>query len=113
MALIHRDLKRRGAQEDEDSSEEGEEESEEDSEEESEEEEEEGTPAQQELSRTERRELKKKQAAEKQKIAEEDPDFINPNHVEKKLNISDLSAPRELTRRERWASLSLGSKLLC
>jgi hypothetical protein len=49
--------------------------------------------------------LKRKQAAEKQKLqaggAEEDPDLINPNHVEKKLNISDLGAPRELTRRER------------
>jgi len=26
---------------------------------------------------------------------------VNPNHLTKKLNISDLSAPRELTRRER------------
>jgi len=26
---------------------------------------------------------------------------VNPNRVTKKLNISDLSAPRELTRRER------------
>ncbi len=31
----------------------------------------------------------------------DDDDLIaNPNHVTKKLNISDLSAPRELTRRE-------------
>jgi len=27
--------------------------------------------------------------------------MANPNHITKKLNISDLSAPRELTRRER------------
>ncbi|KAI0287880.1 casein kinase substrate phosphoprotein PP28-domain-containing protein [Russula brevipes] len=27
--------------------------------------------------------------------------LVNPNHVTKKLNISDLGAPRELTRRER------------
>jgi hypothetical protein len=47
--------------------------------------------------------LKRKQAAEKQKLQEEeDPDLINPNHVEKKLNIADLGAPRELTRRERY-----------
>ena len=31
----------------------------------------------------------------------DDGDLINPNHVTKKLNISDLSAPRELSRRER------------
>ncbi|KAG5653936.1 hypothetical protein H0H81_009293 [Sphagnurus paluster] len=59
----------------------------------------------QELSRTERRDLKRKQAAEKAKAreggADEDDDLINPNHVEKKLNISDLGAPRELSRRER------------
>jgi len=85
--------------------------------EESEEEEESGeegeegatTSGQPELSRIERRELKKKQAAEKQAQKtpadenEEDADLINPNHVEKKLNISDLSAPRELTRKEREA----------
>lgn len=78
-------------------------------EEESGEEGEEGTTASGQLSRIERRELKKKQAAEKQaqKTAadenEEDADLIDPNHVEKKLNISDLSAPRELTRKEREA----------
>ncbi|RDB23881.1 heat- and acid-stable phosphoprotein [Hypsizygus marmoreus] len=57
-----------------------------------------------ELSRVERRELKKKQAAQKQAaLAEddEDADLINPNRVERKLNISDLGAPRELSRRER------------
>ena len=60
--------------------------------------------AQPELSRTEKRDLKKKQAEDKQKQAEEeDPDLINPNHVQQKLNISDLSTPRELTRRERYA----------
>ncbi|KAF8841055.1 hypothetical protein BDN67DRAFT_989992 [Paxillus ammoniavirescens] len=86
-------------------------EEEEEEEEESGEEEEEGATAsgQPELTRIERRELKKKQAAEKQAQKnpadenEEDADLINPNHVEKKLNISDLSAPRELTRKEREA----------
>jgi len=27
--------------------------------------------------------------------------LINPNHVQEKMNISDLNTPRELTRRER------------
>lgn len=89
---------------DEGSEEESEESEEEESEEESEEETAGGSTQQQpELTRTERRELKK-QGAQKQKEQgeeEEDPDLINPNHVEKKLNISDLGAPRELTRRER------------
>ncbi|KAJ7353212.1 casein kinase substrate phosphoprotein PP28-domain-containing protein [Mycena albidolilacea] len=59
--------------------------------------------AQPELSRAERKEQKKKQAAAKAKTGEdeEDEDLINPNHVGKKLNISDLGAPRELSRRER------------
>ena len=57
--------------------------------------------AEQELTRAERRELKKAQAAKKQEAEEEDPDLINPNHVEKKLTISDLAAPKELSRRER------------
>ncbi|KAF5376066.1 hypothetical protein D9615_007687 [Tricholomella constricta] len=94
---------------DEDGSEEDseEEESEEeggDSEEEDESEGEGAAAPAQELSRAERKELKKKQAAQKlqQKAGEdEDEDLINPNHVEKKLNISDLGAPRELSRRER------------
>lgn len=83
---------------------------EDDEEEESEEsEEEEEDPAaggsaepQVELTRAEKRELKKKQAAQKQQDEDEDPDLVNPNHVGKKLNISDLSAPRELSRRERY-----------
>ncbi len=32
---------------------------------------------------------------------EEDPDLINPNHVQKKMNIADLNEPRQLSRRER------------
>ncbi|KAF8438430.1 casein kinase substrate phosphoprotein PP28-domain-containing protein [Boletus edulis BED1] len=58
------------------------------------------------LTRTERRELKKKQAAEKQAQKQgideddEDADLINPNHVEKKLTISDLGSI-QLTRKER------------
>jgi cobalamin biosynthesis protein CobT len=89
----------------EDTDEEDEDEDEEGSEEEESEEEsgEEGKP---ELTRQERRDLKKKAAAAKEKKneegdEEEDPDLINPNHVQKKLNISDLNSPRELTRRER------------
>ncbi|KAG8215171.1 hypothetical protein J3R82DRAFT_8682, partial [Butyriboletus roseoflavus] len=64
--------------------------------------------AQPELTRVERRELKKKQTAEKQAQKQgidendEDADLINPNHVERKLNISDLGSS-ELTRKEREA----------
>jgi hypothetical protein len=67
-------------------------------------------PGESEIPRAERRELKKKQAASKPG-ANEDGDgggddgddlIANPNHLTKKLNISDLSAPRELTRRERY-----------
>ena len=58
-----------------------------------------------ELNRVERRELKKKQAKATEGADDEDEDedelLVNPNHVSKKLNISDLSAPRQLTRRER------------
>ncbi|KAF8797546.1 hypothetical protein BYT27DRAFT_7228913 [Phlegmacium glaucopus] len=89
---------------DDDSEESSEDSSEEDSSEESSEEEEgtSATPAQPELTRIEKRDLKKKEAAEKQKKAEEeDPDLINPNHVQQKMNISDLNTPRELSRRER------------
>ncbi|EMD35147.1 hypothetical protein CERSUDRAFT_116621 [Gelatoporia subvermispora B] len=87
-------------------------------EEESEEEESEEEPAagasaagQPELTRTERRELKKKKAQAKQAALKEededeeegdDPLLANPNiTVGKKMNIADLGAPRELTRRER------------
>ncbi|KAI9508048.1 casein kinase substrate phosphoprotein PP28-domain-containing protein [Russula earlei] len=87
----------------------------EEEEEESEEEEEEDgdAPDATGLSRPERRELKQRAASDKAKRAEEDKQskddgggdgddlFSNPNHVTKKLNISDLSAPPELTRRER------------
>ena len=61
-------------------------------------------PGQPEISRAERRELKKKQAAEQvTNTAEDGEDDLtaNPNRLTKKLNIADLSAPRELTRRER------------
>ncbi|KAI0248397.1 casein kinase substrate phosphoprotein PP28-domain-containing protein [Lactifluus subvellereus] len=85
---------------DDDSDEEEEEEGEEE-----EEEEEEGDSAREEpeLTRAERRELKKKQAASAQEGQQDEEDDLiaNPNRVAKKLNISDLSAPRELTRRER------------
>jgi cobalamin biosynthesis protein CobT len=70
--------------------------------------------AQPELSRAERKEQKKKQAAAKAAKTgedEEDEDLINPNHVGKKLNISDLGAPRELSRRERYISFDTQSRL--
>ncbi|KAJ7590467.1 casein kinase substrate phosphoprotein PP28-domain-containing protein [Mycena floridula] len=84
---------------DEESSEEEEEDEEEES---SEEEAPDASSSQPEMTRAERRELKKKQGA-KEKIneEEEDEDLINPNRTVKKMNISDLSAPRELSRRER------------
>ncbi|KAJ3799547.1 casein kinase substrate phosphoprotein PP28-domain-containing protein [Lentinula aff. detonsa] len=94
-------------------------EEEEESEEESEEAIEEGDQEEEadkpDLSRTERKELKKKQATEKLKQkkkqaggggdedSEDDSDLINPNHVKNKMNISDLSAPRALSRKEREA----------
>ncbi|KAG6329953.1 hypothetical protein ID866_9136 [Astraeus odoratus] len=93
------------SEEDEDE-ESAEEQEEEESEEESEDEE--SGPGV-ELSRAERKALKKQQAQEKlqkqqQQLAEEeeDADLINPNHVQKKLNISDIGS-RELTRKEREA----------
>jgi hypothetical protein len=65
-----------------------------------------------ELTRAERRELKKKLAgktagkieeeAPPQGEEEEDPDLINPNHVDKKLTISDPASPPPLSRRERY-----------
>jgi hypothetical protein len=114
---------RRGAQDEEDSDD-GDEEVEDEDEDEDEEEDEEGEGgvAGPELSRAERRELKKKQAAKEGKRGEgaddghdddggededEDELIANPNRVTKKLNISDLSAPRELTRRERYVSVPL------
>lgn len=97
-------------QEGDDSDEENklEEEDEEDEDEDEEEEDEgaNGSAAQPELSRAERKALKKKQADQKQPgegESDTDADLINPNHVEKKMNISDLGAPRELTRREKEA----------
>ena len=96
-------------EEDEDEEDEEDEDEDEESEEGSEVEQAAGGTQQPELTRTERRQLKKKQAAQKQEGGEEgeDADLINPNHVEKKLNISDLGAPRELTRRERCAIIIL------
>jgi len=107
--------------EDEDDSEEDDSD-EEESEEESEEEDEQPTSSkapQAELTRTERRELKK--AGKKPQAAaakadedddeEEDPIFKNPNvTVGKKLTISDLDAPRELTRREKEAKTQKEAK---
>jgi hypothetical protein len=100
---------------DDDDEEEDEEDDDDSDDEEDEDEDEEGgpsaVPGQPEISRAERRELKRKQAAEQAaKLAEggEDEDLlVNPNRVTKKLNISDLSAPRELTRRERCVPVTL------
>jgi hypothetical protein len=63
------------------------------------------TTAQPELSRAEKRDLKKKQAEDKKQTEDDDPDLINPNHVQQKMNISDLNTPRELTRLERYARI--------
>ncbi|KAJ7058008.1 casein kinase substrate phosphoprotein PP28-domain-containing protein [Mycena amicta] len=98
------DRQRRRGKDDEDDEDDSDEE--EESEEESSSEEESEGEEKPELTRTERREMKKKQAQAKQKADgdpsdPEDADLINPNHVTKKMNISDLGAPRELTRRER------------
>jgi len=94
--------------EDEDEDEEEEEEDEEEDEEEGEDVEvevPEGS-AKPELSRAERRELKKQaeklKSSEAKALAEaEDEDLINPNHVAKKLTISDLGKDRPLSRKER------------
>ena len=54
-----------------------------------------------ELSRAERKEQKK---AKKQQetVDDEDKDLVNPNHLPvKNLKLSDVGAPRELSRRER------------
>ncbi|KAF8999822.1 casein kinase substrate phosphoprotein PP28-domain-containing protein [Cyathus striatus] len=81
---------RRGYRNNRDESEDDDSEEEESSEEEEESESEEGSAAEK---------LKKKEEGGE----DEDDDLINPNHVQKKLNISDLSAPRELSRKEREA----------
>ena len=111
MPVYHRAARDRVEEDDEDEDEEEEEEEEE------EESEEDAAPkaAEPELSRTERRELKKKkaQAAQAKKQAnggdededeeDDDPLLVNPNHAAgKRMNLADLSAPRELTRRERY-----------
>ena len=59
------------------------------------------------LTRAEKRDLKKQAEEKEGNEAEEDPDLINPNHVQQKLNISDLNTPRELSRRERYDRISL------
>jgi hypothetical protein len=110
---------RRNARNNNDGDDEEEEEEEEEEEDDSDEDEEgEGpssVPGEPELTRAERRELKKKQAEGANKAGdgetadgdgEEDDLIANPNRITKKLNISDLSAPRELTRRERYARVT-------
>lgn len=99
----HRDKEEDDSEEEEDE--------EEGSEEEEESEEEESGEEQPELTRAQRREMKKKQVQAKQAAKQpqqdgideddEDADLINPNHVQKKLTISDLNEPRQLSRRER------------
>jgi hypothetical protein len=85
---------------------ESEEEDSQESDEEEESEDEESDEEQTELTREQRREMKKKQTQAKQEDVDgeddEDADLINPNHVQKKLTISDLNEPRQLTRRERF-----------
>ncbi|ETW79771.1 hypothetical protein HETIRDRAFT_35488 [Heterobasidion irregulare TC 32-1] len=104
--------RRRNDPQEEESSEEEEDIEEESSEEESEEDAAGGLALDKpELSRQERRDLKKKQADQKNKKkadgegSDEDADadelLVNPNRVVKKMNISDLNEPRQLSRRER------------
>ncbi|KAF5392128.1 hypothetical protein D9757_003197 [Collybiopsis confluens] len=118
---VSKDKKRRdrNAEGDSDEDDDDEDDSEEEESEEEEDEEDEGTQqeAKPELSRTERKELKKKQTADKLKQkqkqsgggggsdddSDDDSDLINPNHVKRQMNISDLNAPRELSRKEREA----------
>ncbi|KAL5478812.1 hypothetical protein ACEPAI_2089 [Sanghuangporus weigelae] len=117
-----RNYRRSKDQEEEDDDEDEDDDEEESSEEEEDSEEDEDEA---ELSRTERRELKKKAKSKggqpsktpKKEGEEGDDDeeeedgdkdkgadiLVNPNHVKKKLNIADLDAPRELSRREREA----------
>jgi len=45
----------------------------------------------------------KKEGGSGEENSDEDDDLINPNHVQKKLTISDLAKPRELSRKEREA----------
>ncbi|THH19264.1 hypothetical protein EUX98_g8811 [Antrodiella citrinella] len=102
------------ADEDEDSDDDIEEE--EEDEEEEEEEEEDTTKA--ELTRAERKALKKSGKAKADteekgdgSDVDKDPLIANPNlAMGKKMNISDLNAPRELTRREREAKEAKDAK---
>lgn len=56
-----------------------------------------------EQSRAERR-AEKRQRKQPQAVAEEDQDLVNPNRLPvKAMAISDIAAPRELSRRERYA----------
>jgi hypothetical protein len=119
--LLVKPREARGKKKDEDNSdEEEEEESEEESEEEESEEEEAGTGTgsapQPVLSRAERKQMKKdkKNQAQKDEEDEEDEDqdplLANPNTaVGKKMNLSSLSAPRELSRRERFVQSLLAN----
>ncbi|KAF9784805.1 casein kinase substrate phosphoprotein PP28-domain-containing protein [Thelephora terrestris] len=104
---------KRDAEEDEDEEGDEDDENEEEDSEEEESDDEEGTPAapalqQQELSRIERKALKKgkkKEAVEEvDEDEDEDPLLANPNRTIGRMKISDLSAPRELTRKEREAN---------
>ncbi|CAE6344612.1 unnamed protein product [Rhizoctonia solani] len=110
---------RRKKQEEEGDDDENEEEEEEEEEDEDEEEEDDDagpSESQPELSRAERKALKKQQGSKGKgkgigtikegsgEDSEDDSDLINPNHVQmKNLSISDVGAPRELSRREREA----------
>ncbi|KAH7333925.1 casein kinase substrate phosphoprotein PP28-domain-containing protein [Rhizoctonia solani] len=96
---------------DDDEEESGEEEEEEEDEEEESDDAGPSETAQPEMSRAERKALKKQKGKGIGTIkegsgegSEDDSDLINPNHVQmKNLSISDMGAPRELSRREREA----------
>lgn len=122
IIIIFRRPRRQDAEAEEGDSDDSDDDEDEEESEDEEEEEEEGAgggEAKKELTRAERRELKKKKAQDKQpsgskdadeEEANEDEELINPNHITKKLNISDLGAPRELSRRERYVILEHGDR---
>src|SRR6266702_1893146 len=104
--------RRTAPDEDEDDDDDEDDEEEDDDDDEDEDGEPSSVPGQPELSSAERKELNKKQGEQPATIAEEDGEdelIANPNRHTKKLNISDLAAPHELTRRERCVPSQVNS----
>jgi len=108
---------KRDAEDEEDDDEDEDEDEEGESEEEESEEEDESTaiPQQQEMSRADRKALKKQgkkkeQDEEQDEEDGEDPLLANPNRTVGRMKISDLAAPREMTRKEREAKEKVEAK---